>query len=144
MMDRAARIMQIQEAIAAGRRRYYDMERRSTYPANPDEDTVALAEHYRINYPRARILKALSYHIDVTPDELSAVSGIHRVLLTMEVNKISERTGVRFESNRRRDNTVLFYRLASSRDREELRAVIQGNWHFSENFMPQSHGKKAA
>jgi DNA-binding MarR family transcriptional regulator len=144
MMDRAQRIKEIQEAIAEGRRRYYDAERRSTYPANPDEDTVALAEHYRLTYARARILKALSYHVDVTPEELTAVSGIHRALLTIEIRKIAERTNLRFESERKRDNTVLFYRLASRGCRDELRAVIQGSWLFSETFMPQSRGKKAA
>jgi hypothetical protein len=39
---------------------------------------------------------------------------------------------------------VVFYRLANMSDRDELRAVINSAWLFSETFMPQSRGKKAA
>jgi DNA-binding MarR family transcriptional regulator len=133
MMDRAQRIMEIQEAIAAGRRRYYDAERRATYPANPDEDTVALAEHYRINYPRARILKALSYFVDVSTVDLCAVSGIHRAIMAMEVDNIERRTGLSISLIRARSNKVIAFRLTRAADRDELRAVIQGGWTFNEN-----------
>jgi hypothetical protein len=62
----------------------------------------------------------------------------------MEVRRLSERVKMKVETERRQDRSVVFYRLASMSDRDELRAVINSAWHFSETFMPQSRGKKAA
>jgi hypothetical protein len=142
--DRAARIAAIQKAIDDGRRRYCNLERRATYPANPDEDTYTLAEHYRVRWHHARLLKALSYFMAVSPADLCAVSGIHPALLPMEVGKLAARVGFKIESVRKQEGAVAFYRLAAEADRDEIRAVIQSAWHFSEPFMPQSRGKKAA
>jgi hypothetical protein len=119
-----------QAALNAGRQRYYDLERRATYPAETDEDTLTLAEHYRLKYPHARILKALSFYIDVTPAELSAVTGIHKALLSMEVRRVADRLRMSVYTVRRRDNAVISYRLGNASDRDEIRAVVCSNWLF--------------
>ncbi len=142
--DRAARIAAIQKMLADGRRRYNDMERRATYPARPDPDTVALCEHYRLKYPRGRLLKALSYFIDVAAVDLCAVSGLHAAILAMEIRSLEKRTGFSIGLIRLRHNTVVAYRLMREADRDEIRAVIQGSWHFSETIGTQSHGRRAA
>jgi hypothetical protein len=144
MMHTAEQIEKWKAALNEGRRKYYDLERRATYPANCDPDTRAIGDHYRLKYPRARVLKALSYFIDVPSADLSAVSGIHRALLAMEVDSIERHTGITIELVRARCNKVLAYRLVYGADRDEIRAVIQSAWHFEETFMPQSRGKKAA
>lgn len=131
-------------ARADGVRRYFDTDRRATYPAQPEEDTLALAEHYRVKWHQARILKALSFFLDITPDELSAVSGVHKALLTMEVRRVAERVGVRAQTVRRADQTVVFYRLSDPADRDAIRAVISNAWKFSGTFMPQMQAKKFA
>jgi hypothetical protein len=144
MMHTAEHVEVWQKAVIDGRRRVADLERRATYPADAEEDTLTLAEHYRIRWHQARILKALSYFVDVTPAELCFATGIHPALLTMEVRRVAERVRMRVETERRQDRTVAFYRLAHASDRDEIRAVINSAWHFSETFMPQSRGKKAA
>lgn len=136
--DRAARIATMQQAILDGRRRYRDLERRATYPANPDEDTHTLAEHYRVRWCHARLLKALSYFVSVTPVDLCAVSGIHPALLPMEIGKLAARVGFKIESVRKQEGAVAFYRLAAEADRDEIRAVIQSAWTF------QTQGRKAS
>ena len=140
MMQREEQIAQWRAALTEGRRRYYDAERRATYPANPDPDTVAIAEHYRLKYPRARVLKALSYFIDAPAVDLCAVSGIHPALLAMECDSIEKRTGLSIHLIRGRCNKVTAYRLAYTADRDELRAVIQGAWETE----TQSQGRNAA
>lgn len=119
-----------QQAVIDGRRRVADEERRATYPINADEDTVNLAEYYRLKYHQARILKALSFFMDITPAELSAVTGIHRALLSMEVRRVAERLHMSVHTVRRRDNAVVSYRLGNTRDRDEIRAVVRGAWLF--------------
>lgn len=124
------RIASWRQAVAEGRRRLAEIERRATYPANADPDTVALADHYRLTYPRARILKALSYFTDVTPADLAAVTGIHRALLTVEVVHAASRAKTQVEIIRGNDRSVIFYRLLLAADRDEIRAVIQTSWEF--------------
>lgn len=145
-MHTAEHIATWRKNLEDGRRRVHDLERRMTYPANADEDTVAIAEHYRVKWHSARILKALSHFVDVTPADLSAVTGIHPALLTMEVRRVAERPTVRMtiETVRRKDRTVRFYRLVKPSDAEQIRAVIASAWHFPGTFRPQSQGKNGA
>lgn len=138
------RIAHWQAAVKNGRIKLADLQRRSTYPPNPDPDTVALAEHYRLLWHHARILKALSFFVDVTPSEMSAVSGVHPALLSLEVNRVAQRVGVKVETVRHKDRTVRFYRMIEIDDRDEVRAVIQSCWTFDGTFMPQSHEKISA
>jgi len=144
MMHTAEHIETWRNAVIDGRRRVADIERRSTYPADAEEDTLTLAEHYRIRWHQARILKALSYFVNVKPADLTAVTGIHPALLTMEVRRLAERVKMKVETERRQDRSVVFYRLANMSDRDEIRAVINSAWHFEETFRPQSREKRAA
>jgi hypothetical protein len=134
------------QAVIDGRRRVHDIERRATYPANPDPDTVAIAEHYRIRWHQARILKAMSYFMAVTPADLAAVTGIHPALLKSEVRRVADRTTVRMQIDavHHKSGIVAFFRLGRASDRDEIRAVIQSAWQFSETFTPQLQGKNAA
>lgn len=126
------RIAHWQAAVIDGRRRVADIERRATYPENPDPDTVALAEHYRLRWHQARILKALSYFVSVTPEELCAASGLRRENLTIEVKNTAYRARVKVDTIWVRYGIVAAWRLAESADRDEIRAVIVGSWEFSE------------
>jgi hypothetical protein len=140
------RVKAWQQAVIAGRLRVADFERRATYPANPDPDTVAIAEHYRIRWHQARILKAMSYFMAVSPADLAAVTGIHPALLKSEVRRVADRTTVRMQIDavHHKSGIVAFFRLGRASDRDEIRAVIQSAWQFSETFAPQSRGKADA
>lgn len=120
------------------------MQRRATYPANPDSETIAIAEHYGLKYRPARILKALSYFFDTTPEELSELTGVHPAIVKMEVQSLSARTGIRITFATKRSKVVSFYRLESARDRDEIRAVMASSWGFGETLMPQSRERMSA
>lgn len=122
--QRAANINSCREMLKAGRIRVLDMERRDTYPANPDPDTVAIAEHYKIKWRGARILKALSFFTLVTRNEMADITGIHHAVLHNEVLHAAERARVRVDVLRCRDNRVVGWRLAFAHHAKELRDVV--------------------
>ena len=119
-----------QAAVIDGRRTVADIERRATYPAHPEPDTVALAEHYRLRWHQARILKVLSYFVSVTPDEIADLTGVHRALVNSEVSHLARRAQIRMESVKAASGRIGVWRLAHAADRDELRAVIQSAWEF--------------
>lgn len=122
------RIEHWQAAVIDGRRKLADIERRATYPANPEPDTVALAEHYRLRWHQARIVKALSYFVRVTPVELCAVANLRPETVTFEVRRVAERTKFKIDTLWVRYGLVAAWQLASEADRDELRAVIVSSW----------------
>lgn len=119
--------MTLVETVADGRLRYADQVRRQTYPDNADPDAVAIAEHYRMRYSFARIIKALSYGVPVTPDEMSYVSGIDREFLTRSVIDATERCGVS-PVTVMRYNRVVRWQLDDTYACAALRKVIRSGW----------------
>lgn len=122
------RIRVWQQAVIEGSRIVAINERRATYPANPDPDTVALAEHYRIKWNRARILKAMSYFVAVTAQELADITSTHPALIRSEVQNASRQARMPIQMSVAQRPRVTFYQLANSHDRDELRAVMQAAW----------------
>ncbi len=123
-----AQIALWRSAIGDGRRRVADAERRATYPQNADPETVALCERYKIKYWQGRILKALSFFVDVTADELCDLVGIHRALIKMEVHQVSRRTGMQIFVVSKPGHVPAVFRLINARDRDEIRSVIAESW----------------
>jgi hypothetical protein len=124
------RIQAWQAAVIDGRRRVADLERRASYPAKPDPDTVALCEHYRLLYKHGRILKALSYFVKVTPAEMCAISGVRPEMITLEVRRVADRLKMRIETIWFRHGHIESWHLTFAHDRDEVRAVIQSSWDF--------------
>lgn len=126
------RIAHWQAAVKAGRLRVLELERRDTYPANPDPDTVAIAEQYKMKWRAARIMKALSFFTLITRQEMADITGIHHAVLHTEVLHAAERARMRVDVLRGRDRELVGWRLTFSRDAQELRAVMTTAWGLEE------------
>lgn len=137
-------IAQWRAAVMRGQRRLADIERRTTYPPNPDPDTIALCEHYRIKYKQGRILKALSYFVDVTAEELSDITGVHRAIIKMEVHNTSRRTGMQIYVVSKQGRLPVVFRLMNAIDRDEVRSVMASSWQLDGTLKPQSCARLTA
>ncbi len=107
----------------------YDGVRRGTYPDNPDSDTVALCEHFRIRYTWGRLLKALGYGVRTSAADLATVSGIPRAMLASELSNMADRVGVQLKMGRARDNRIVWAVLDDSFVEHQIRDVIHSSWH---------------
>jgi hypothetical protein len=144
MMHREEQIEIWRNAVIDGRRRIADFERRATYPANPDPDTVAIAEHFRVRYSQARILKALSFSHAVAADELCDITGVHPALIKMEVHHTSRRCGFPIYIVSGPGKKPVLFRITSEADCARIRAIVLLSWGLTETFKPQSRMKIAA
>lgn len=101
---------------------------RISFPQNAEPDTIAVAERFRLTYPRARLVKALAYGIKTTPEELSAISGVPRPLVVSEVQKAMEKCGFVLKYGRGRDHKVVWIMLADKCACDEVRKAITASW----------------
>jgi len=129
------RVKAWQQAVIDGRRIVADAERRATYPANADPDTVALCEHFRLQYKQGRILKALSFSYAVSASELVDLTGVHPALIKMEVHHTSRRTGMQIFVVSDRGRLPVLFRLVNENDCKRVRDVVTASWseHLSLN-----------
>lgn len=138
------RIEKWQRAVIEGRRRVVEIERRSTYPANPDPDTVAIAEHFQLKYPQARILKALSYSYAVPTDVLSELTGVHKAMIRMEVRNLARRTYLQIVVVAKSANVPALFKMLHESDCKRIRDVIAQSWALDGTFKPQSRVRMSA
>jgi hypothetical protein len=104
--------------------------RRASYPEHADPDTVAIAEYYRVRYIRARIIKALSFGVQVTPGELVQLSGIPKASLADHMYRITQKLGCSITAGRVGEGKVQWYLLKDARCCSEIRTVIRNSWRF--------------
>lgn len=129
------RVAAWQAAVIDGRRKLADMERRATYPANPDQDTVALCEHFRLQYKQGRILKALSFSYAISADALCDLTGVHPALIKMEVHHTSRRVGMQIFVVSGPGRSPVLFKIINESDCKRIRDVIARSWseHLSLN-----------
>ena len=107
---------------------HYDAIRRCTYPANPDPDTVALAETYRIRWHQARLLKVLSYFVTCSREELAIAACIDPKQVSEDLKRVAYRCSLKIDSVASVSGQRFGWRLALPEDRDRLKAVIATAW----------------
>lgn len=107
-----------------------DLMRRRTYPDNAEPDTVAICEAYRIRYSWGRVLKALSFGLAVSVDDLVEMCGIHRAILHSEIKSIIKRTGLSIQCEHTRGYRLAFVKIVDSGENAILREVITQSWSY--------------
>lgn len=109
------------------------LHRRATYPAKPDPDTLVLAEHYRLRWRHARLVKALSYGVKCSRADLSEISGIKPKYVGQTMTALSRRIRMRVEAFSFVGGKPTVWRMASPDDCARLRSIIAGCWFQQES-----------
>lgn len=111
-----------------GQLRRWQQMRETSYPDDACPDTIVVAERYKLNYHRARILHALSYGMSVPVLDMCALTKLPPEVICHEVHRMAEFLGISVKVGKVWGNIPKFFFLENEAFCQEVRDHIHMSW----------------